>query len=51
MWPVERRLNRSSADQVLSGTSVGIGSAWGFRPIPANTSNFTTLSFEVSVHS
>jgi hypothetical protein len=37
--------------QVLSGTSVGIGSAWGFRPIPANTSNFTTLSFEVSVHS
>jgi hypothetical protein len=36
--------------QVLSGTSVGIGSAWGFRPIPANTSNFTSVSFEVSVH-
>jgi hypothetical protein len=37
--------------QVLSGTSVGIGSAWGFRPIPVNTSNLTALSFGVSAHS
>lgn len=37
--------------QVLSGTSVGIGSAWGFRPIPVNTSNLTALSFGVSAYS
>ena len=37
--------------EVLSGTSVGIGSAWGYRLIPANTSNFTVFTFTASLHS
>ena len=37
--------------EILSGTTVGIGSAWGFRARPANTLNLTALSFTVSIHS
>jgi hypothetical protein len=42
----------SSFSSLPVGTSGAIfGSAWGYRPIPANTSNLTSLTFTASLHS
>ena len=42
----------SSFSSLPVGTSGAIfGSAWGYRPIPANTSNLASLTFTASLHS
>lgn len=49
-YPGRYEWNRMQV-QILSGASNGIGSDWGYRLSPTNTSNFSSFEFSVSLHS